>query len=297
MEQNELYHHGIKGMRWGVRRYQNADGSLTPAGKKRALKMQNDYTNFSSNKRYRDKDGNLTYSGRKKALKMKEQYSELTGGKQLRKFSSNSNTKAKSFRDMSDSELKDKTNRLIAEKNYLEAKRNLDTLTPKQVSKGKAIVKEYGPAVAKTLWNDIGKKYVEQKLGLNDSGKSASQKLKQKAEDMENRKKIANAEDFFKKREEKQAAEKNTEKSSKNSSEKSSKNSSESSKKKTETETYSGTVEGEGTSSKKKSSESSNFSKRYDEPIDAEWRDITNDVYNSGKNYVNQFLLEDKKKR
>lgn len=32
---NYLYHHGIKGMRWGVRRYQNKDGSLTPAGKKR----------------------------------------------------------------------------------------------------------------------------------------------------------------------------------------------------------------------------------------------------------------------
>lgn len=31
----ELYHWGIKGMRWGVRRYQNKDGSLTPAGKKR----------------------------------------------------------------------------------------------------------------------------------------------------------------------------------------------------------------------------------------------------------------------
>lgn len=36
MSQNyALYHHGIKGMRWGVRRYQNKDGSLTPAGKKR----------------------------------------------------------------------------------------------------------------------------------------------------------------------------------------------------------------------------------------------------------------------
>lgn len=30
-----LYHHGIKGMKWGVRRFQNKDGSLTPAGKKR----------------------------------------------------------------------------------------------------------------------------------------------------------------------------------------------------------------------------------------------------------------------
>ena len=32
---NELYHHGILGMKWGVRRYQNKDGSLTEAGKKR----------------------------------------------------------------------------------------------------------------------------------------------------------------------------------------------------------------------------------------------------------------------
>lgn len=32
---NELNHYGIKGMRWGVRRYQNEDGSLTSAGKKR----------------------------------------------------------------------------------------------------------------------------------------------------------------------------------------------------------------------------------------------------------------------
>lgn len=30
-----LYHHGVKGMKWGIRRYQNKDGSLTPAGKQR----------------------------------------------------------------------------------------------------------------------------------------------------------------------------------------------------------------------------------------------------------------------
>lgn len=44
-----ICHRGIKGMKWGVRRYQNPDGSLTPAGKKRYQKLYSDFEKNSPN--------------------------------------------------------------------------------------------------------------------------------------------------------------------------------------------------------------------------------------------------------
>lgn len=40
MQSDELFHHGIKGQKWGVRRFQNPDGTLTPAGRKRRAKYE-----------------------------------------------------------------------------------------------------------------------------------------------------------------------------------------------------------------------------------------------------------------
>lgn len=45
---DELYHHGIKGQQWGVRRFQNEDGSLTDEGKKRYAKYDKDFERTAS---------------------------------------------------------------------------------------------------------------------------------------------------------------------------------------------------------------------------------------------------------
>lgn len=44
-----IYHHGIKGQKWGIRRFQNEDGSLTPAGKQRYYVENDPSVTFKTN--------------------------------------------------------------------------------------------------------------------------------------------------------------------------------------------------------------------------------------------------------
>ena len=54
--QNELYHHGVLGMHWGVRRYQNPDGTLTEAGKSRLRKTTKFEEKFRFNNQRKEID-------------------------------------------------------------------------------------------------------------------------------------------------------------------------------------------------------------------------------------------------
>lgn len=77
---SELQHHGIKGQKWGVRRYRNRDGSLTPAGRKRysdSASAHEHHKRVYDGKKARElSDQELR--DRLNRLNMEKQYNQLT---------------------------------------------------------------------------------------------------------------------------------------------------------------------------------------------------------------------------
>lgn len=76
---DELYHHGILGQRWGIRRYQNADGSLTRAGKKHIQQIEKKDVKWA-NKNY-DK---ITSKAYKQSQKELSQYDRMLQANMMR---------------------------------------------------------------------------------------------------------------------------------------------------------------------------------------------------------------------
>lgn len=76
-----LEHHGIHRQRWGVRRFQNYDGSLTKAGKERRKLGKRDVSNMSrfNVERYSNKDQSLTHLGKEKFATKKRHKSGSSG--------------------------------------------------------------------------------------------------------------------------------------------------------------------------------------------------------------------------
>lgn len=149
MENNELRHWGVKGMRWGVRRYQNKDGTLTKAGQRRYAKelekLKAEQKVLNNRKRTQAKIDKLE-SLRKNVDDMKQDTSQK---KDVTKTSSNqkhTSQKKRTIKDLSDDELRTIISRLEMEKRYKDLVKS-----EVQVDKGKSFAKKYAGEAAKKI--------------------------------------------------------------------------------------------------------------------------------------------------
>ncbi len=135
MEQLEMWHHGIKGMKWGVRRYQNSDGSLTAAGQKR-------YDRDKRENAAKKKDNRVDVSAPDPKRWVKE---DLERSKAVVESSANVVKQLKTIEEtsaprrdlshMSDKELRDQINRELLEQQYSKL---FPSSSDAAVSKGRA---------------------------------------------------------------------------------------------------------------------------------------------------------------
>lgn len=196
-----LAHHGVKGQKHGVRQWQNKDGSLTPAGRlhygvgaaraavgsaaktvgrvggkvgkatikagkaaKTAIRKKVAPTNFELNAQIKKEQSKILN---------KQKRAEL---KRLKKTGKLQNPDKKKIKDLSDSELNDRIDRLKKEATLreLEASRNISpgkkAVADALLSAGSSAVKE----VSKDLLTSAGKKY----LGLDDKDTAAARAKK-----------------------------------------------------------------------------------------------------------------------
>jgi hypothetical protein len=135
----ELYHYGTKGMKWGVRRYQNSDGSLTPAGKKRYERdIQENNSKKKENRIVIDKPDASRWVREdiSRTKKTVDATSDLV--RQAQKIESNSRkskTQKMDLSKMTDQEMRSRINRELLERQYS------DMFAPQNTSRGRERVR------------------------------------------------------------------------------------------------------------------------------------------------------------
>ena len=163
----ELHHWGIKGQKWGIRRYQNKDGSLTPAGRKR-------YAEEEATLKEREKSIKNRERVKARQAKIDAKKAELDAREKALEESKSTKTspgayKPKSVKDMTDAELDREINRARKEEEYRR-------LHPEPVVKPKLMNRIIDEVITPAALNS-GKKALESAID-----KAAKEMLKDKVD-------------------------------------------------------------------------------------------------------------------
>ena len=127
---NYIKHHGIKGQKWGVRRFQNKDGSLTPAGKQKYGSKENFEKQYPEERKARTASAKkASDDGVKTVRAAREIEAERTKKRQAKADKSLEKAARERARKMSDQELREAVNRLNLEENYTRMVQNRERIS------------------------------------------------------------------------------------------------------------------------------------------------------------------------
>lgn len=196
MYSNELAHHGTKGMKWGVRRYQNKDGSLTPAGKKRYGSLTDAVGAVKAYRIKAKRKRNLKKAREAAAAKRVADAEAKAKAEQRAKDVADGKISA---RKMTSEELQSRIDKLNLEKRYKQLMEETNPSSQVQ-SFGKTFVKKMWneavqPAAAeagKAVLKDVLVKQLRKKTGLDVDDKSLDA-LNKEWKELDIKQKISNA--------------------------------------------------------------------------------------------------------